>query len=92
MKLSVLIAIAIALPVLVFLALYLFVRSSVWFALRPRVWAVVSMIFAPLYVGFGVWEWRNGFETNGVLSIAVGVSFLIGGLYHWFRGLPVKLE
>ena len=92
MDLSILIAVAIALPILVFLALYLFIRSSIWFAYRPRVWAVVSMIFGPLYVGFGVWEWRKGFETNGVVSIAIGILFLFGGLYHWFRGQSVKLE
>ena len=92
MDLSILIAVAIAIPVLVVLALLLFVKSSIWFALRPRVWAVVSMIAGPLYVGLGLWEGRNGFGTDSLLPIILGVLFFGGGLYHWFRGEPVKLE
>ena len=92
MNLPILVVVAIALPVLVFLGLYFFMKSSAWFALRPRVWATVSMVFGAFYVGFGLWEGRNGFDTGSVGPIVLGVMFFVNGLYHWFRGQSVKLE
>lgn len=92
MNLPILVVAAIAVPLLVFLGLYFFMKSSVLFALRPRVFATVSMVFGAFYVGFGLWEGRNGFHTDSVLPIVLGVMFLVNGVYHWFRGQSVKLE
>jgi hypothetical protein len=92
MNLTLFIALAVVIPLIVFVALYLFTRGMVWSARRPRVWAVTMMIFGPLYAATGLWEARGGLDLGSVSFLIMGISFFVLGLYNWFRAKPIDLE
>jgi hypothetical protein len=92
MSLTLFIALAVVIPLVVFGALYLFTRGMVWSARRPRAWAVTMMIFGPLYAASGLWETRGELNLGNGLLLITGASFFALGVYHWFRAKPIDLE
>lgn len=92
MSLPLLIVIAVVLPLLLFVGLWLFAKTTTWLVVRPRTMAVTMMIFGVAYGSFGFWEARDGLDRGSWLFVLGGVLFFANGAYHWFRGQPVNLE
>ena len=92
MTLPALITLAVLLPVGVFLALFIFAKGTSWLALRPRTWSVVMVLLGTVYASVGAWSSRREFDAEAALSIVGGALFILGGIYHWYRGRPVNLE
>ena len=92
MSLPLVIALAILLPAALFLAILLFAKGTSWFASRPRVWGMAMIVFGTVYAAGGLWNGRDGFNTEEMLFVAGGALFAGGGVYHWFRAKPVDLE
>jgi len=92
LTLSILIAVALAIPTLLVVVLYAFSRSIPWFAARPRLHAVIEMIIGVVYVVGTLFETRDGFEASDVIPLILGIGFAAGGAYRWIRGTPVEFE
>jgi hypothetical protein len=91
MSLALFIALAVVVPLVVFVAVYLFARGMVWSALHPRGWAVIMMVFGPVYATVGLWETRSELNLGNGLLLVTGASFFALGLYHWFVAKPIDL-
>lgn len=92
MTLSILIAVALAVPTVLVVVFYAFSKSIPWFAARPRLHAVIEMLIGVVYVVGTSFEARDGFEASDVIPLILGAGFAAGGVYRWFRGTPVKTE
>lgn len=92
MTVSLLIAIALAVPTLLVIALYGFSKSLPWLYERPRFLAGVEMLIGAVYVAATLYEARNGFEPSDVIPLILGVGFFVSGVYRWFRGTPAQFE
>lgn len=92
MTLPLLIALALAVPVLVLLAFYAFSKSIPWLGARPRLTAGLEILIGAANLVTTVVQARRGFEAAHLTSLILGLGFLGGGLHRWFRGTPVRYE
>lgn len=92
MNVPLLAAVAVIVPIVVFLLLLVFERTTRWFAARHRISAAASIVFGALYSVFGVIETQRSAGWGPWLAVIVGAGFVVNGFIQWFRGGPQQLD
>lgn len=92
MTLSILVAVALAVPTLLVVFLYAFSKSLPWLYARPRFLAGMEMLIGVVYVVATLYEARDGFESGDVIPLILGAGFFVSGVYRWFRGTPTRFD
>jgi hypothetical protein len=91
MTLPVFILLAVALPVALLALFWAGARFAAWAGLRPRTLGLLEVVFGLFYL-IVFWRIESASGWFLILSTFVGASFIAQGVYHWFRGQPVRFE
>jgi uncharacterized membrane protein YGL010W len=91
MALSLLIVVAVAIPLLFIAGLVLFSKFAIWGSVNPHVAGPILMTFAIFPVTLGIMELRDGSSVAGLFFLLGGVLHLVTG-WGYRRQPPISIE